>query len=152
MDINLRPQMDSEIGQLLDRLLIHDSNFKMADDHYFEVKTPFLINPDSRNEDWKYKIGLVFYPELLSYGTRSNGYVTTPWICVRFEVEGEETDTTRELAKWLVEKFKAVAYTPFKDEDARWNHFSVEDRRGYKKYKMYVNPDYPSGYWENHAL
>ena len=21
-----------------------------------------------------------------------------------------------------------------------------------KKYKMYVNPDYPSGYWENHAL
>ena len=146
MKHDIRSEFDAEIIQLFERLMLHDLNFKQIDLHYLEVNTPFLTNPDSRNEEWKTKIGLVFYPELLSYGKQ-----TTPWICVRFELEGDQA-IARDLCKWLVEKFKSIAYTPFMDEDAKWNYFRTEERKGYTKYKMYVNPDYPQGYWENHTL
>ena len=66
MLVNIREQIDKEIDQIIDRLQLHDPNFKQVDEHYLEVKTPFLINPDSKNDEWKPKIGIVLYPELLS--------------------------------------------------------------------------------------
>jgi hypothetical protein len=50
MLVNIREQIDKEIDQIIDRLQLHDPNFKQVDEHYLEVKTPFLINPDSKNE------------------------------------------------------------------------------------------------------
>jgi hypothetical protein len=147
MDINIQPEIDQEIRKVMETLSEMYSEFSVSDDHYFEVLTPFLINPDSRNEEWKNKIGLVFYPELLSYANQ-----TTPWICVRFELEGYDNEFSRDLCKWIVEKFKQAGYPPFMDEDSTWNYFQREETKGYTKYKMFINPSYPKGYWENHAL
>jgi hypothetical protein len=152
MLINIREEINKEIDQIIDRLQLHDPNFKQVDEHYLEVKTPFLVNPDSNNDEWKPKIGIVLYPELLSYGRGSDGYMTTPWICVRFELETKDMVIHHELCKWFVEKFKAIGLRPFMDEDATWNHFTKKENNGYITYKFYVNIDYPNGYWENHTL
>ena len=170
MIIDIREKIDQEITELIDKLRQnHPENFKQADLHYVEVQTPFVTNPDSRNEEWKTKMGIVFYPDLLSYRDtyikRGNpeiheasnsvyraSNVTVPWICVRFELEGEANNISRDLCKWLVDIFKEIGYRPFMDEDASFMHFRKEEKRGYTKYKMYVNPDYPEGYWENHTL
>jgi hypothetical protein len=150
MIINIAEQAEKEINLIMDRLVLHDPNFEVVDDSYLEVKTPFLIDPDSRNEEWKSKIGLVLYPELLTYNFGKE-YIT-PWICVRFELETKDMTIHRELCKWLVDKFKAIGMQPFMDEDATWNHYKKEERKGYTKYHLYVNPDYPNGHWENHTL
>jgi len=167
MITDIRKKIDQEIQGVIDKLIGYDpENFEQVDLHYVEICTPFLINPDIRNEDWKTKIGIVFYSELLSYSdtyikretaseheSSNNVYgVTVPWICVRFELEGEANNISRELCKWIVNIFKGIGYYPFMDEDASFMHFSKDERRGYTKYKMYINPDYPEGYWENHTL
>lgn len=152
MITNIYEESQKEIDQIIDRLTLHDPNFQQVDEHYLEVKTPFLVNPDARNDEWKPKVGIVLYPELLSYGSRSAGKFITPWICVRFELETKDMTIHRELCKWFVEKFKAIGLRPFMDEDATWNHYRKEERNGYTKYKLYVNLDQPNGYWENHVL
>lgn len=151
MNINIQPQIDKEINELMEKLTQSNPDFQMADDHYFEVKVPFVTNPDARNEEWKTKIGLVFYPELLSYGYGDDS-ITTPWICVRFELESPDNDTERDLCKWIVESLKSAGYKPFYDEDAFRGYYKKEERKGYNQYKCYVNPNYPDGYWENHTL
>ena len=168
METDIRRIITAEINELTAKLIESDPEFRVEDLEYLTIKTPFLTNPDARNEDWKNRIGLVMYPELLSYTDHyidrgnpevdkagSRNYkaknVTVPWICVRFELEGDQT-IARDLCKWVVQKFKAINYYPFMDEDAAYNHFSKEERRGYTKYKMYVNPSYPEGMWENHTL
>lgn len=162
MITNLRHEIDSEIFELIEKLENHSPDFQHEDGRWMEFKTPYLTNPDSRNEEWKNKIGIVFYPELLSYTeryvnpetnelSRMREHVTIPWICVRFELEGDQS-ISMDLCKWLVSIFKEIKYTPFKDEDATYNHFAKEESRGYTKYKMYVNPSYPNGMWENHTL
>jgi hypothetical protein len=150
MIINIAEQVEKEISLIMDRLVLHDPNFEVVDNSYLEVKTPFLINPDSRDDEWKPKIGVVLYPELLTYNFGQQ-YVT-PWICVRFELETKDMTIHRELCKWFVDKFKAIGIEPFMDEDATWNHYKKEERNGYTKYHLYVNPDYPNGHWENHTL
>lgn len=161
MNLNINPEIDSEISELIEKLEKHSPDFRHEDGHYMEFKTPYLTNPDSRNEEWKNKIGIVFYPELLSYTDRyvdpetnkvgRRVHVTTPWICVRFELEGNQV-ISMDLCKWLVSIFKEIRYAPFMDEDATYNYFSKSERRAYTQYKMYVNPSYPDGWWENHAL
>ncbi len=167
MIIDIMPAIDSEIGSLMNKLSENDRNFRTTDSHYMEVATPFLINPDSRNEEWKNKMGVVFYPKLLSYldsyiergdpekdpvGSRNykSKNVTVPWICVRVCFESEVQE--REILKWLVSKFKEIEYPPFMDEDATFNHFRKTERRGFNDFEMYVNPSYPEGMWENHTL
>jgi hypothetical protein len=150
MIINIAEQVEKEISLIMDRLVLHDPNFEVVDNSYLEVKTPFLINPDSRDDEWKPKIGVVLYPELLTYNFGQQ-YVT-PWICVMFELETKDMTIHRELCKWFVDKFKAIGMEPFMDEDATWNHYKKEECNGYTKYHLYVNPDYPNGHWENHTL
>ena len=70
MNLNINPEIDSEISELIEKLEKHSPDFRHEDGHYMEFKTPYLTNPDSRNEEWKNKIGIVFYPELLSYTDR----------------------------------------------------------------------------------
>jgi hypothetical protein len=160
--------ISAEINVLIEALTKSNPDFRVEDLEYLVLKTPFLTNPDAKNEEWKNKIGIVMYPELLSYSDHyidrgnpevdsagSRNYkvksVTVPWICVRFELEGEQP-IAKDLCKWLVQKFKDIGYYPFMDEDAAYNHFAKDERRGYTKYKMYVNPSYPEGLWENHTL
>lgn len=124
---------------------------QQVDDGYLEITTPFEINPDSRNPEWTHKIGMVCFPELLSYGREEDQMV--PWIACRITLEGEHTpEVTRDLLKWCVELLKGCGYTPFMDEDAMGSHWRDEKKKGYTDFTCFVNPDYPEGHWENHAL
>ena len=109
MKIDIAKTTDNEIQDIIGKL-IKKEEYNQVDEAYLEVQTPFLINPNSRNESWKTKIGFVLYPELLSYCTRDEKrkteWVTVPWICVKIEIEDSEyvTDESkqRELCKWAV--------------------------------------------------
>ena len=46
--------MDKEISDLTEALLKNEE-CEMLDEGYIEIKTPFEINPDSKNPDWKNK-------------------------------------------------------------------------------------------------
>jgi hypothetical protein len=170
MITDISQKIEDEIEQLLVKLRVRDpKNFQIVDLHYLEINTPFTTCIGARNEEWKTKIGVVFYPELLSYRDNfikrgnpeihppdhpiyNGSNVTVPWICVRFELENESQSVARDLCKWLVSIFKEIGYPPFMDEDSTFNFFRKQERNGYTKYQMYVNPDYPEGYWENHTL
>lgn len=154
MKIDIAETTDREIQDIIGKL-IKKENYRQFDKGYIEVQTPFLIDPDSINDDWKTKIGFVFYPELLSYYD-GNNFITVPWICVRVEIEGNNyvTDESKqiELCKWIVSELTSAGYKPFHDEDAFAGYFKKENRKGYIILKTYINPDFPDGYWSNHTL
>lgn len=152
--IDVAKEVDGEIETLINDLL-KNKECTQVDDGYLEIETPFELNPDSKNPEWKNKTGMVFFPELLSYGSKENaGNVQrTPWICCRITLEGERDEKqTFELLKWLVSLIKKSGYTPFMDEDATANHWMEEKKKGWTEYSCFVNPSYPEGHWENHAL
>jgi len=155
MDINIAETTDLEIQLIIDKLS-KNQRYKQFDEAYIEVQTPFTIHPDATNENWKKKAGLVLYPELLSYYEKKKGYVTVPWICIRIEFEDspyvKDEAKQREFCKWIVEDFKSLGFNPFYDEDAFAGHFTKQDMKGYVRFKMYINPSYPDGYWSNHSL
>jgi hypothetical protein len=155
MDINIASTTDKEIQDIINKITDKD-NYTQVDEAYVEVETPFLINSGANNESWKNKTGIVLYPELLSYYHKSQGWITVPWICARIEFEDSllyrDEVKLREFCKWIVEEFKSQGFKPFHDEDAFCGHFTKEDRKGYVRIKMYINPSYPDGYWSNHTL
>lgn len=151
MKINIAHDIEKEIQSITEKLIKNYPDTVQSDIGYVEVSTPFLTNPDARNEEWKTKIGLVFYPELLSY-SENREEVTVPWICVRLELETGNPEIERDLLKWISDRFTEIDLKPFYDEDAYCNRWRKEEKKGWNKYRMYINPDYPQGYWENHTL
>lgn len=152
--INVSDELDQEIETLVDKML-QNPECEVVDEGVLEVKTPFEINPDAKNRDWVNKTTMVFYPELLTYGNpdSSGKAMRTPWIACQISIEGERPEEfKRELLKWFVELLKKTGYVPFMDEDATYNHWKDDKRNGWTEYICYVNPDYPEGHWENHAL
>jgi hypothetical protein len=154
MDINLYEESTKEIQNLINLLTAAFPIFKQVDGFYLEVDTPFILNPEAKNPEWIYKTGVVFYPELLTYGSRSDGTFIVPWICVRFEIENKDRPkpVDKDLCKWFADIFKSIEYSPFMDEDSTYNHFIKKERRGWTSYKMYVHPSHPNGVWQNHTL
>ena len=145
--INVNEDLDFEIEDLERKMCEHDE-CERVDNGYIEIVTPFELNPDSKNPDWINKVGMVFYPELLSYADQ-----TTPWIACGIEVEGkQDEDMLRDLLKYLIDLIEKSGYKPFMDEDAFCNHWKKDERPEWTNYKCYVNPSYPDGYWENHCL
>ena len=145
--INVNEDLDFEIEDLERKMCEHDE-CERVDNGYIEIVTPFELNPDSKNPEWVNKVGMVFYPELLSYADQR-----TPWIACRIEIEGEkDQDMVRDLLKYLIGLLEKSGYKPFMDEDASWNHWKKDERPEWTNYKCYVNPSYPDGYWENHCL
>ena len=150
--IDIAPELDLEISDLVEAIT-KNPECEMVDQGYIEITTPFDLNPDSNNPDWKNKIGIVFYPELLSYGNGSSGSQRTPWICCKITLEGEKDQAmVRDLLKWTASLLEKSGYNPFMDEDAKLNHWKEEKKNGYTDYSCFVNPSYPDGHWENHTL
>jgi hypothetical protein len=152
--INIAEEVDREIQTLMEALLKNEE-CEMFDDGYIEIQTPFESNPDSINPESENKVGMVFFPELLTYGNegKSNKVQRTPWIACRVSLEGERNELKdRELLKFLVSLIEKSGYKPFMDEDAKWNHWREDEGNGYIEYTCFVNPDYPEGHWENHTL
>lgn len=151
MKTNIAALAEKEIQTIIEKLIKTYTDTVQSDVGYIEISTPFVTNPDARNEEWKTKIGLVFYPELLSYSEEKEE-ATVPWICVRLELENTDPKIEGDLLKWITNRFSEINYKPFYDEDSYRGNWRKEERRGWNKYKMYINPDYPEGYWANHTL
>jgi len=152
--INVSAELDAEIKELVDKML-QNPECEVVDEGVLEVKTPFEINPDAKNRDWVNKTTMVFYPELLAYGDPDSPgkAMRTPWIACQISLEGEKPEEfKRDLLKWFVELLKKSGYVPFMDEDAVYNHWKDDKGNGWTDYICYVNPSYPEGHWENHAL
>ena len=166
--INIAPELDAEIEELISKLCSTDG-CEQVDTGYVEMKMPSEVWPDSKNEDFKNKIGLVFYPELLSYGDpdKSGSVQRVPWIAVRLNLSNESSawvrdqedqDVTSTMLDTIIKKLEAAGYKPFMDEDAFWSHWKRETKGGDSKtytnvdYTCYVNPSYPKGHWENHTI
>ena len=152
--IDISPELDTEIEDAIAAIL-KNKECNQVDTGYIEIETPFELNPDVPNKEWINKTGMVFYPKLLTYGSsdRSGKTQRTPWIACSIEIEGEKDDSLiKELLNWLVELIKKSGYQPFMDEDARGNHWNEDKRKDWTKFTCYINPSYPEGHWENHAL
>ena len=153
MEINIATSTDKEIEEVISKLKA--KGHYQEDEMCMRIETPFVVNPDLK-EDRRNRIFLVFYPELLSYYHKTDGWVTIPWICAKYNVLGpKEFDDNfqRELCKWTSDLMKEIGYKPFYDEDAFNGHFS-KNRKGEEdiEFKMYINPSFPEGYWSNHTL
>lgn len=165
---NIAQELDQEIQDLIAKLC-QNPDCEQVDQGYVEMVMPFEVYPDSKNQDFKNKIGLVFFPELLSYSDtdRSGKIQRIPWIAVRLNLSNdssawvngsEDQDVTSEFLRRVIENLEKAGYKAFKDEDATWNHWRREISGGDSKtytnvdYTCFVNPSYPDGFWENHAL
>jgi hypothetical protein len=150
--INIAEELDGEISEVVKKL-IKEECCEQVDVAYIEIKTPFELNPDAPNKDWINKVGMVFYPELITY-TENGKSMNTPWIACRIELENiSDEKLIGDLLKWLVDLLKKSGYKPFMDEDAKWNHWKADNsHKDWKEYTCYINPSYPDGYWENHAI
>lgn len=154
MKINLDPYLQMELT-LITRLF-ESKGWTTEDEH--AVRKKF---------DGK-EIYLVFYPELLSYeytytpGDSSNDsktvseYHRIPWIACRMEFEGEEVKDHEKyltaVKEWVD---KNIPLKPFYDEDATYGIYAKKCSpysRDWTQYIFYLNPDFPDGWWQNHAL
>lgn len=143
MKTNIAETTDTEIRDIIEKLERH--GFEYVDQGYVEIDSPFNDND---------VIGLALFPELLSYHDGKN-WVTIPWICIKVEIEGEigvDENKQIELVKWLVDSLKSSGITPFKDEDSFSGYSKRDQRKGYVRISLYVNPSFPDGFWSNHAL
>ena len=149
MDTNIATTTEKEVQDIISALI--DRGFNRWDEAWVEIETPFVVNPDGRNEK---KAGFVLYPELLTYSTRTQ-WQTVPWICVRAELQHHHTiddSFERKFVLWLRDELEAAGYKAFKDEDAFAGCCTRVEEKGSTKFKLYVNPSYPDGYWSNHTL
>jgi len=155
MEINITKETDKEIFEIIEKL--KQQGHYQEDEMCMRIETPFVINPDLR-EDRRNRIFMVLYPELLSYYHETDKWVTVPWICARYQVSGDgsfDEKSQRELCKWTSDLMKEIGYKPFYDEGAFNGHFSKNKRATGDKdieFKMYINPSFPDGYWSNHTL
>lgn len=155
MKINLESQLQEEIEYFIE--VFNNNGWFREDQAYITKKTSFVINPTSKNEDSKYTLGLVLYPELLSYGdeSKTGNYITTPWINCRFELEYNKLNENivDSVAKFLLDELKTMNIFPFKDEDALYGFLTrSKNKQGYNQHSFYINRDYPKGHWYNHTL
>ena len=149
MKINIGKVTELEIISIINKL--EKKGFNQVDEAYLEVECPIEIHPDAKNENYRNTLGVVLYPELLEY--REDGeYVITPWICAKIELESLDENIEREIVKWLKSTLEETKLTPFKDEDSFAGCSTRHRGKGYSIIKLYINPDYPDGYWENHTL
>jgi len=159
MNINLDRYIEQELN-LLDAIILETGDWKQIDIHAYES----LIEFGGK------KLILVTYGELLGYGyvwqegrgacdsrkTRSEE-VVTPWLACRIELQGNQStkghsDVLKALKDWAYDK---MPWRPFYDEDATYGIFRITTSpygRDETRYTFYVNPDYPTGWWENHTL
>lgn len=118
------------------------------------------MTPDAKNEEWKTKISLVLFIDLLAYSEnysdnyKSVGQQLTPWVVCRTEIEnGSKHEEIKKILEWLKNKIvESTKLKPFQDEDAYLMYWKSEEANGYTKYSCYINPSYPDGWWENHTI
>lgn len=90
---------------------------------------------------------LVIYPILLEYTNKAEIW----YKCLIKDLEEGEMDYISHFFKDTV--FPQLPWEPFHDEDAKLGYFSHKQKktRGHE-IAFFINPSYPEGVWENHAI
>jgi len=149
-NLDISSVIDKEIAVLMSKLS-ENPKVEIVDDSIVEISTPFDINPNSEGRGSA--VFMTFSPDLLRYRGANGKDQLVPWIKCTIEIEGQKFPSTlKELLNHLVEFLKSAGYSPFKDEDALHQHWRQTDNKNWTEYSCFVNPDYPQGHWENHAL
>jgi hypothetical protein len=147
--ITLRKYLDDQIGFFMKKFM--EIGWEQEDAAYIFKRTPFIVNPDAKNEDYKHGFGISFYPELLEY--REDGEeVLCPWVVGDIEIENPSDETLRSVADFIKEEVQKIGWNMFHDEDAFRGHFAKDKKHSWTKLKFYLNQSYPEGYWQNHTL
>ena len=64
MKTNLAPYIEKEINYFVQKFA--SIGWKLEDESYLVRPVDFIVNSDSKNEEWKKQFSIVLYPELLS--------------------------------------------------------------------------------------
>lgn len=163
MKTNFYKEIDQEVRFFVDKF--KEIGWKQVDVSYLTKRLPFITNPSARNEEWQHSIGMVLYPELLTYiGARKGERgVDEIWICCRVGIDYDEemekdpwsSERLTQLTNYLKEEIKKINWKAFYDEDAfRYNFTRPEFKKNLEEVRIrfYLNKDYPEGVWENHTL
>jgi len=149
-NLDISSVIDKEISVLLSKLS-QNPDVEIVDDGYVEIKTPFMIKPGTGETE--NLVGMRFSPELLRYRGENGRDQLVPWIKCSIEIEGQKFPSTlKDILNHLAGLLISAGYTPFKDEDALHQHWRETANKNWAEYSCFVNPDYPRGHWENHAL
>lgn len=146
---NLKDKIDQDIEKVAEALL--ELGMDRVDDVYFELldkDNPIesaLSDPQTGAPDYEFptKFAVILFPKLISYEDK-----TEVWIACQVHVENDLKGT----AKMIKEFMNNIKFKPFKDEDSLLEMFKVDYSFAELYIRFYVNPDYPDGYWRNHAL
>lgn len=90
---------------------------------------------------------LVIYPTLLEYTNKAEIW----YKCRVRDIEDRYLEYICDFFKNTV--FSQLPWKPFHDEDAKFGYFShKQDRHQKHEIAFFINPSYPEGAWENHAI
>ena len=121
---NLYEETNNDIKYVADLLV--KGGFKQEDEWYFTIDTPFVVTPDAKNDEWKTKVSLVLFTDLLAYSEnysdnyKSVGQQLTPWVVCRTEIQnGPKHEEIKNILEWLKNKIvESTNLKLFQDEDA----------------------------------
>jgi len=137
MKHNLQPHIDADIEAVIEEFL--KIGWSKRDTHYLVKKIGNIA------------MGLVFYAEILSYqGRKTKNRISVVWIACRHNYSSQTETVFR--AEIIEKELEQLSIRPFKDEDAFKSKFKKRNASSYYALTCYFNPDYPKGWWSNHAL
>ncbi len=138
MKVNLEKEVDKDISIVANKLIEAGYNYE---DLYYVYK-------EVKYGTEKFVLGYQIYPKLINKINEIN-----VWLTLETEIEIDyDNKFLSKITSYIVNELKSVGLTPFMDEDSKYNHFVIDERKGYVILKCFVNPDYPDGDWENHTL
>ncbi len=121
-----------------------------------------LIREYFKNLDWKcidtdafeipnLHVFVILSQEIIDYSDKTK-FKKEVWIKCIVDFNEKNVD---EVVNYFLKLFKFSKYKPFKDEDACKLYFTKAfpkyDKDTYRM-AFFLNPDYPNGYWDNHAI
>ena len=138
MLIDLWPYVEKDLDQVC--LALTTKGWQREDEN--------ILSKEIRRK--RYAITLV--PRLLYYYFQ-NAHRAIPWIAVRIINYSDDHPIPTFVLQEILEDLYYSNLKPFYDEDAWKGFFSKEKTRfGEDIYICYINPDFPTGYWENHTI
>ena len=148
-------EIETEVQYFLEKFIAN--GWKQEDTAYITKQVDIITSPNTKNKNG---LGLVLYPNLLSYSEKdSESYGSTKiWIACRATISDIEDkypidERAYDIAKLIRKECEDIGIKLFHDEDAFGGYFSKQfNKHNEMEIKCYFNKDYPTGYWENHTL
>ena len=129
------------------------NGWQVVDNGVVTKRVDFIVDPMAKNKN---EILLVMSHTFLSF-IYKNEYYTTPWIQIHCRCASNlDESCLKNTANFIKEAIISITnLMPFYDEDAKFGYFSYTNSKyscNEKELSLYINPDFPKGWWENHTL